>query len=153
MSTGCGSCRGPQAGCYELHMCACVCSAAYSRFALLLICVFHVMVGMLTHLEQSKTSLLTVNTPGIVRVTVCHDLIVSISFMYHPGDYLRHTSADILSPEQCLMYSWQSCDVSCHTPQFIPINDQITSDWLIAHHGGVRNPRTYSYMQQDSSCI
>ena len=44
-------------------------------------CVFHVKVGMFTHLEQSKISLLTVNKFGIVRLTVQHDLIDSISFM------------------------------------------------------------------------
>jgi hypothetical protein len=68
-------------------------------------CVFYVKVGTVTHLEQSKTSLLTVKETGIVRLTVQHDLIVSVSFMYYPGDYLRQTSADVLSLEQCLMYN------------------------------------------------
>jgi len=67
--------------------------------------VFYVKVGTFTHLEQSKTSLLTVKETGIVRLIVQHDLIVSVSFMYYPGDYLRQTSADVLSLEQCLMYN------------------------------------------------
>jgi len=70
-------------------------------------CVFYVMVGMFTHLEQSKTSRLTVNKTGIVRLTVQHDLIVSISFLYYPGDSLRQTSADVLSLEQCHIYNRQ----------------------------------------------
>jgi len=54
-------------------------------------CVFYVKVGMFTHLEQSKISLLTVNKLGIVRLTVQHDMIVSVIFMKYPGDYLRPT--------------------------------------------------------------
>ena len=60
-------------------------------------CVFYVKVCTFTHLEQSKTSLLTVNKSGIVRLTVQHDFIVSISFMYYPGHSLRRTSADVFS--------------------------------------------------------
>jgi len=67
-------------------------------------CVFYVKVSTFDHLEQSKTSLLTVNILGIVRLTE-HDLIVSISFMYYPGDSLRQTSPDVLSLEQCAIYS------------------------------------------------
>jgi len=63
-------------------------------------CVFYVKVGTFTHLEQSKISLLTVNKSGIVMLTVQHDMIVSVIFMYYPRDYLRQTSADVLSLEQ-----------------------------------------------------
>jgi len=44
-------------------------------------CIFYVKVSMFSHLEQSKTSLLTVSESGIVRLTVQHDLIVSVGFM------------------------------------------------------------------------
>jgi len=44
-------------------------------------CVFYVKVGMLTHLEQSKIFLLTVNKPGIEMLTIQHDVIISIIFM------------------------------------------------------------------------
>jgi len=63
-------------------------------------CVFYVKVGTFTHLEQSKISLLTVNQSGMVTLTVQHDMIVSIIFMQYPGDYLRQTSAEVLSLEQ-----------------------------------------------------
>jgi len=43
-------------------------------------CVFYVKVGTFTHPEQNIMSLLTVNKLGIVRLTVQHDLVVSISF-------------------------------------------------------------------------
>ena len=62
-------------------------------------CVFYVKVSTITHLEQSKISLLTVNKLGIVRLTVQHDMIVTVSFMLYHGDYLRQTSADVLSLE------------------------------------------------------
>jgi hypothetical protein len=44
-------------------------------------CVFYVNVGTFTYLEQSKISLLTVNNSGIVRLTIQHDMIVSVIFM------------------------------------------------------------------------
>ena len=67
-------------------------------------CCFYVKVGTFTHLEQSKMSLFTVNQTGIDRLTVQHDLTVSIRFMYYTGDYLRQTSADILALVQCPPY-------------------------------------------------
>ena len=63
-------------------------------------CIVYVNVGTFTHLEQSKISLWTVNKSGIVTLTVQHDMIVTIIFMQYPGDYLRQTSADVLSLEQ-----------------------------------------------------
>jgi hypothetical protein len=62
-------------------------------------CVFYVKVSTFTHLKQSKIGLLTVNKSGIVTLTVQHDLIVSVSFMFYPGDYLRQSSADVRSLE------------------------------------------------------
>jgi len=63
-------------------------------------CIFHVKVGTFTHLEQSKISLLTVNKSATVTLTVPHNMIVRVIFMQYPGDYLRQTSADVLSREQ-----------------------------------------------------
>jgi len=63
-------------------------------------CVFYVKVGTFTHLEQSKISLLNVNKSEIVTLTVQHDMIVSVISMQYPGDYLRQTSANVLSLEQ-----------------------------------------------------
>jgi len=68
-------------------------------------CIFDVKVSTFTQLEQSKISLVSVNKLGIVRLTVQHDRIVSVSMMYHPGDSLRQTSADGLSLEECSIYS------------------------------------------------
>jgi hypothetical protein len=67
-------------------------------------CVFYINVGKLIHLEQSKTASLTVNTTGIVRLTVHHDFIFGVSFLYYPGVNLRETSADVISPEQSAIY-------------------------------------------------
>jgi len=103
-------------------------------------CVFYVKVSTFTHLEQRKTSLLTVNKSGIVRLTVQHDLIVGISFMYYRRDSSRQTSAHVLFFEHCPIYSWQSSDFSCRTPQCMPVNTQTTTDQHIAHHGAVGNP-------------
>jgi len=44
-------------------------------------CVFYVKVGTFTHLEQSKISLWTVNTSGIVTLTVQHNRTVSGIFI------------------------------------------------------------------------
>jgi len=67
-------------------------------------CIFYVKVGTFTHLEQSKTALLTIDKTGIVKLTVQHDFIFSVSFMYYPGYNLRPTSADILSLKQSPIY-------------------------------------------------
>jgi len=44
-------------------------------------CIFYVKVGTFNHLEQSKISVLTVNKMGIVRQTVQHEMIYSVSFV------------------------------------------------------------------------
>jgi len=91
-------------------------------------CVFYVNVGIFTYLEQGTISLLTVNKMGIVRLTVQHDLIVSVSFMYYPVDYWRQTSAEVHSLKQYTIYSGQPSDFSSHTLQFTPVNKPTTSD-------------------------
>ena len=103
-------------------------------------CDFYVKVGMFTHLEQSKISLLTVNKSGIVTVTIQHDMIVGVMFMYYSGDYLRQTSADVLSIDQNAMNISQLADSGSRTPQVIPVNKQTTSDRLIANCPVVGNP-------------
>ena len=103
-------------------------------------CVFYVKVGTFTHLEQSKISLLTVNQSGIVTLTVQHDMIVSVIFMSYPGDYLRQTSADVLSLELHPINIHQLGDFGGRTPQLIPVIQQATLDRLIANSGAVGNP-------------
>jgi len=103
-------------------------------------CVFVVKVGMFTQLEQSKIWLLTVNKSGIVRQTVQHDRIVSISFTYYPSNFLRQTSADILSLKEWPMYISQSCDFGCCMPWCIPGYKQTTLDRHIANCKMVGNP-------------
>jgi hypothetical protein len=67
-------------------------------------CVFYVKVSTFTHLAQSKTTPLSVNQWGMVTQIIRHDLIVSVSFIYYPGDDLTQTSADVLSLKQCPIY-------------------------------------------------
>jgi hypothetical protein len=63
-------------------------------------CIVYVKVGTFTCLEQSKIYLLTINKTVIVRLTVPHGSIVSVSFMYYRRDCLRQTSVDALSLKQ-----------------------------------------------------
>jgi hypothetical protein len=58
-------------------------------------CVFYVKVGTFTHLEQSKTSLLTIYKLGTVSWTVQRDFSVSVSFIYYSRDSLKQTYADV----------------------------------------------------------
>ena len=67
-------------------------------------CVFYIKVGKLNHLEHSQIWLVTVNKAGIVRLTVQHTMIFSVSFMYYPGDFLRQTSAVVRFLEECPIY-------------------------------------------------
>jgi len=103
-------------------------------------CVFYVNVGTFTHLEQSKISLLTINKPGIVTLTLQHDMIVSVIVMQYPGDYLRQTSADVGSLEQHPIDMWWSVDAGGCTPQLISVTKQTASDRLFANCGAVGNP-------------
>jgi hypothetical protein len=103
-------------------------------------CVFYVKVSMFTHLEQSKISLLTVNVSGIVTLTEQHDMIVSVIFTEYGGDYLRQTSADVLSLKLHDIHIEQLRDSSGRTPQSIPGNKPTTSDRLIANCGAVGIP-------------
>jgi len=103
-------------------------------------CVFYVKVGMFTHLEQSKIFLLTVKESGIVTLTVQHDRIFSVIFIQYPRDYLRQTSADVLSLELHHMYFARLGDSGSRAPQFIHGTKQTTSDRLIANCGAVGNP-------------
>jgi len=59
-------------------------------------CVFYVKVGTLDQLKQSKFCVLTITKLGIVMLTVQDDSIVSVSFMYDPGDLLQQSSPDVL---------------------------------------------------------
>ena len=68
-------------------------------------CIFYVKVRTFTQLEQSKTSLLTVNETGIVRLTIQHDLIVSVSFMYYPGDCLDKHQQTLFPSNNVLILS------------------------------------------------
>jgi hypothetical protein len=63
-------------------------------------CIFYVKVGTFTQAEQSKISLLTANTSGVVKLTIQRHLIVSLRFTLYPGDYLRQSSSDVLSLKQ-----------------------------------------------------
>ena len=52
-------------------------------------CTFYVKVGRCEQLEHSKIHVLTVTMLGIVMLTVQHELIFSVFFMWDPGDFLR----------------------------------------------------------------
>jgi hypothetical protein len=67
-------------------------------------CAFYVKVGKSNHPERNQIWLLTVNKGGIVRLTVQHAMIVSVSFMYYPGDLLIQTSAVVLFIEEGRIY-------------------------------------------------
>jgi hypothetical protein len=66
--------------------------------------IIYVTVGKFNHLQHSQILLVTDNKAGIVRLTIQHDMIVSVSFIYYPGDFVRLTSADILFLEECPVY-------------------------------------------------
>jgi hypothetical protein len=79
--------------------------------------IFYVKFSTFTHLEQSTITLFTVNKSGIIMLTVHHEIIVNISFMCYPGDYLRQTSADVLSLELHPLDLRQLGNFSGCTPQ------------------------------------
>jgi len=85
----------------------------------------------------NKICIVNASRMWIVRLTVEHDLIVSVSFMKYLWVLFWQTSADILFLGECPVYIWQSWDFGCHMPQFSPVNNETTSDWITANHGKV----------------
>jgi hypothetical protein len=103
-------------------------------------CVSYVKVVTFTHLEQSKIFLLIINKSEIVTLTVKQNLIVSVIFMYYPGDDVRQTSADVLSLELHRIFVTRLGDSGSRTSPCILVTKQTTSDRLIANCGAVGNP-------------
>jgi len=103
-------------------------------------CVFYIKVSTFTHLEQCKTSLVTVNKSGIVRLTVQHDLIPSISWCIIPGiRWDKHQQTSFPS-NIVLFIADNHLNFGCGTPQFIPVNTKTTTDRHITHRGAGGNP-------------
>jgi len=114
-------------------------------------CILYVKVGRFNQFEQTKISLLTVTSMGIVMLTVHHDLMVSMWLIQDPGDVLRQTSPDIHSIKQCHFYIYHSWDFTCCSAQCFPVIKQTTSDWHTANRGTLGIP--CSYTQQDLTWI
>jgi len=102
--------------------------------------VCYVKVGRFHQFEQSKISVLTVTSLGIVMLTIHSGLMVSVWFIEHPGDVKWQTSPDILSAEEFPCYIYQTWDISCRSSRYIPANIQTTSPRLAANHGTVGIP-------------
>jgi len=115
--------------------------------------VFYVKVGTFTQLEQSNTSLLTVNKPGIVKLTIQYHLIVSVSFIYYPGilwDNHQQTSF----PSNNVLYIAVNHAISAvlHLKLSLLTNTQCWTD--ILHVLGLwETLATCSYMRQNSSWV
>lgn len=86
-----------------------------------------------------KIHILTVTTMRIVILTIQYNSISSISFMYHPWDFFRWTSTDILSRKAYLVYFGQLRHSGHRNPQLFLVNKQTLLDWLIANRGMVNN--------------
>jgi len=119
-------------------------------------CIFYVKVGRFDQFEQSKISILTVTSLGMVMLTTHHDLMVSMWFMKDPGDVFRQTSWDVLSLEWCPLYIYQTWDISCRSLQCIPVNKPTTLEWHNVNCGTFGIPSCYmqcSYRQPNSAWI
>jgi len=89
-------------------------------------CIFYIKVGRFDQLEHNKISVVTVTALGIVILTVNHDFMVSVWFVWYPGDVLRQTSPNVLSVESSPLYIYQTWDFSCYSSHYIPVNTQST---------------------------
>jgi len=102
-------------------------------------CISYDKVQTFDQLVWSIICILNVSTMGIVRRNVRHGMIVSVSFMWDPWNFLRQTSADILCPEELPVHIWKSRDICCGIPLFITVNTQTRLDWLTANRGTLGN--------------
>lgn len=98
-------------------------------------CVLYVKVGRLHQLEYSTICDLTITKLGIAMLTVPHYTMFSLCFRYVSGDFLRQTSPDIMSIEQCPVSVLQTSDFGYYSPLFIPISTLTTSDRFAPHYG------------------
>ena len=62
---------------------------------------------MFDQLEQSQLRVLTIISFGMVMLSIHHDLMVSVCFMYDPRDVLRQASPDDLSVKHFPCYIYQ----------------------------------------------
>jgi len=118
--------------------------------------VFYVKVRTFDQLEQSKISVLTVISVGIVTLIVRYDIIVSICFMYDPGYVLRQTSPDDLSAAEFRFYIYQTRDISCRSLRCIPAHKQTYKHHrtdLLQFAGRLDSLPTCSDTQQDVSWV
>jgi hypothetical protein len=53
--------------------------------------VMYVKVGMFSHLQKNKNTLLIVDIRGKVRLTVHHDIIARVKLRKYPRDSVRQT--------------------------------------------------------------
>jgi len=71
-------------------------------------CNLYVKFGMFDQFNQIKICISTVTQMEIVMLTIQHNLIVCVSFIYHPSDVLRQRSPEILRVKECPVYIRQS---------------------------------------------
>ena len=67
---------------------------------------------------------------------------------------MRLPSSDVLSVEECPLYIYSKCHISCRSSRYIPAIKQTTSDQLTANHATVGNPCSYTqchYTRPDSA--
>jgi len=103
-------------------------------------CIFCFEVGTLHRLEQCKISICTVSTLGIAMLPVHHYLMFSICLIQDPGDFLKESSADVLSIKRCAVYISQTRDYGDRSNWLITVNKHTTTDWLGANCRSVGNP-------------
>jgi hypothetical protein len=111
-------------------------------------CIFHVNVGMLNHVEQGEIWIVTGSTAGKVILSIQHNMIGNVCFLYYPGDILRQASADVPFLKEWTIYICQSCDFGCCELHFIAVSKLVTLAQLIVSHGTLGNPRN---MQCDAA--
>jgi len=116
--------------------------------------VFYVKINRFDQFEEGKINILTGISLGIDMLSVHLDWMVSVWFLWDPGDVFRRTSSDVLSIEECPFYIHQKCIITCHSSLCNADNKQTRSDRLSAHPGTVGIPSSYtqcSYTQPDSA--
>ena len=63
-------------------------------------CILYVMVGMFDPVKESKVCVLTITKIAIAKLIVQHVMILSLSFMQDPWDFLGQTLPDIVCLEE-----------------------------------------------------
>jgi len=108
-------------------------------------CILYVKVSTFDQVKQNKIWVSTMGSLEIVMLTVQHELICNVCFIYNPGDVMRGIYPGVISVEESTVYLSLWLDIRCWLQLFISVNTKWKSNWLTPHSRTMGSCETCSY--------